>query len=187
MTQSHQTQQAHSGQRNGSGNGNGDATTGLNFGHYGVRLCGQDSERGTFNQRHAAIYDQHTGERFAATLCLRVHRSLSYPYVCPSTASKIATQQVNPLLGSSLRCLEHFRFDMLCGNRHTALNAVKPGSQNYLEVCNTPLSEAASAAFEYGFSLGSRVGVSLPDQQLRLLCTTSALPSHASVSQLDDL
>jgi len=100
--ESHQTQQAHSGQRNGSGNGNGDATTGLNFGHYGVRLCGQDSERGTFNQRHAAIYDQHTGER------------------------------------------------------HTALNAVKPGSQNYLEVCNTPLSEAASAAFEYGFSLGSR-------------------------------
>ncbi len=44
--------------------GDDDASGGLNFGHYGVRLCGQDSERGTFNQRHAAIYDQSTGERW---------------------------------------------------------------------------------------------------------------------------
>lgn len=36
---------------------------GLNRGHYAVRLSGQDSERGTFNQRHAALYDQTSGER----------------------------------------------------------------------------------------------------------------------------
>jgi 2-oxoglutarate dehydrogenase E1 component len=31
----------------------------------GVRLSGQDSERGTFNQRHAIMFDQHTGRRYA--------------------------------------------------------------------------------------------------------------------------
>lgn len=40
-----------------------DPSLGLNRGHYAVRLSGQDSERGTFNQRHAALYDQHTGQR----------------------------------------------------------------------------------------------------------------------------
>ena len=40
-----------------------EAALGLNQGHYGVRLTGQDVERGTFNQRHAAIYDQTTGKR----------------------------------------------------------------------------------------------------------------------------
>jgi hypothetical protein len=34
---------------------------GLNRGHYDVRLTGQDVERGTFNQRHAVLYDQQTG------------------------------------------------------------------------------------------------------------------------------
>ncbi len=29
----------------------------------GVRLSGQDSERGTFNQRHAVSFDQSTGRR----------------------------------------------------------------------------------------------------------------------------
>ena len=41
-----------------------DPSLGLNRGHYAVRLSGQDSERGTFNQRHAALYDQSTGERY---------------------------------------------------------------------------------------------------------------------------
>ena len=41
---------------------------GLNQGQYGVRLTGQDVERGTFNQRHAALFDQATGER-----CYAVH------------------------------------------------------------------------------------------------------------------
>lgn len=41
-----------------------DPSLGLNRGHYAVRLSGQDSERGTFNQRHAAVYHQTTGERY---------------------------------------------------------------------------------------------------------------------------
>lgn len=39
------------------------ALEGLNLGSYSVRLSGQDVERGTFNQRHAVLYDQVTGER----------------------------------------------------------------------------------------------------------------------------
>jgi len=34
---------------------------GLNYGHYSIRLTGQDVERGTFNQRHAVLWDQNTG------------------------------------------------------------------------------------------------------------------------------
>ena len=45
-----------------------DPSLGLNRGHYAVRLTGQDSERGTFNQRHAALYDQKTGHRYFSCL-----------------------------------------------------------------------------------------------------------------------
>jgi len=54
---------------------------GLNQGNYGVRLTGQDVERGTFNQRHAALFDQATGQRCSPAVhskhgcCfLRAHR-----------------------------------------------------------------------------------------------------------------
>ncbi|DBA67070.1 hypothetical protein WJX79_005030 [Trebouxia sp. C0005] len=47
-----------------------DPSLGLNRGHYAVRLSGQDSERGTFNQRHAALYDQVTGERLVKLNCM---------------------------------------------------------------------------------------------------------------------
>jgi len=36
----------------------------LDEGH-GVRFSGQDSERGTFSQRHSAFFDQETGEKYA--------------------------------------------------------------------------------------------------------------------------
>ena len=41
-----------------------DPALGLNYGHYHVRLTGQDVERGTFNQRHAVLIDQRTGEPY---------------------------------------------------------------------------------------------------------------------------
>lgn len=40
------------------------ARAGLNYGAYAVRLSGQDSERGTFNQRHAVLHDQINGARW---------------------------------------------------------------------------------------------------------------------------
>lgn len=67
----------------------GAASEGLNFGHYGVRLCGQDSERGTFNQRHAAMYDQTTGERCSPTCpppCQLAAAARSY-HTLPADAS----------------------------------------------------------------------------------------------------
>ena len=56
----------------GSFQANGSApepALGLNQGQYGVRLTGQDVERGTFNQRHAALFDQVTGERCYSAHC----------------------------------------------------------------------------------------------------------------------
>lgn len=41
------------------------ARAGLNYGAYAVRLSGQDSERGTFNQRHGVLYNQINGARCA--------------------------------------------------------------------------------------------------------------------------
>lgn len=41
--------------------------------------------------------------------------------------------------------------------RHCALNAIQPGRQDWVEVVNSPLSEAATLGFEYGFSLGCQV------------------------------
>lgn len=38
----------------------------------GVRLSGQDSERGTFNQRHAILFDQQTGRRYVCMFDLTV-------------------------------------------------------------------------------------------------------------------
>ncbi len=35
-----------------------------------VRLSGQDSERGTFSQRHAVLHDEHTGDRYVPLLNL---------------------------------------------------------------------------------------------------------------------
>ena len=75
------------------------AALGLNYSHFGIRLSGQDSERGTFNQRHAAMFDTVTRAR--------------------------------------------------------VLNMVHP-TQDEVEVYNSPLSEAAVLAFEYGHSVGSK-------------------------------
>jgi 2-oxoglutarate dehydrogenase E1 component len=49
-----------------------DASLGLNFGSYSVRLSGQDVERGTFNHRHAVLYDEATGARCAACMQSRM-------------------------------------------------------------------------------------------------------------------
>lgn len=57
-----------------------DPSLGLNRGHYAVRLSGQDSERGTFNQRHAALYDQATGERLLPSCtCMALHPKGTMP------------------------------------------------------------------------------------------------------------
>ena len=70
-----------------------DPSLGLNRGHYAVRLSGQDSERGTFNQRHADLYDQVTGERSPPS-CMTT-------LVCTLHVYNAGTK---PLLGSPLAC-----------------------------------------------------------------------------------
>jgi 2-oxoglutarate dehydrogenase complex dehydrogenase (E1) component-like enzyme len=40
------------------------ALASLNIEGYNTRLVGEDSERGTFNQRHAVFIDQKTGESY---------------------------------------------------------------------------------------------------------------------------
>jgi len=65
-----------------------------------IRLTGQDTERGTFSQRHAVLHDAETGRRWVP--------------------------------------LQHL-----------------PGAWATFEVYNSPLSELACLAYEYGYTLGS--------------------------------
>lgn len=80
-----------------------------------IRLSGQDVIRGTFNQRHAAFFDQDTEE----------------PYV-------------------QLNHLSHGDGVEQCSN---------------LDVCNSSLSEAAVLAYEYGYSLGNELALTLWEAQ----------------------
>src|SRR5262249_43714816 len=45
-----------------------------------VRLSGQDSRRGTFSQRHSALYDARTGERFAPLNALAPKQAIFEAY-----------------------------------------------------------------------------------------------------------
>ncbi|MGV3483145.1 MAG: 2-oxoglutarate dehydrogenase E1 component [Planctomycetaceae bacterium] len=69
-----------------------------------VRLVGQDSERGTFSQRHAVLHDETNGDRYTP--------------------------------------LNHLRDD-----------------QTFIEIVNSPLSEAGVLGFEYGYSLDRPEGL----------------------------
>ena len=78
---------------------------GLNQGNYGVRLTGQDVERGTFNQRHAALFDQATGQRCKAFYC-RFTDSIPYALHTPdrratSGSSRSARKEQLPRSGNS--------------------------------------------------------------------------------------
>ena len=46
-----------------------------------VRLSGQDSERGTFSQRHVVLVDQHTEERFIPLSCLEMPTQAKFEVV----------------------------------------------------------------------------------------------------------
>ena len=76
----------------------------------GVRLTGQDAERGTFSHRHAVLHDQATGETYTP--------------------------------------LAHL-----------------PQARAPFEVYNSPLSETAVMAFEYGFSTGTTTDLVLWEAQ----------------------
>ena len=76
---------------------------GLNQGNYGVRLTGQDVERGTFNQRHAALFDQATGERCSVTLTIVARTPLSCAVVQDAfTTPDVFSTIVEPLLSRAL-------------------------------------------------------------------------------------
>jgi 2-oxoglutarate dehydrogenase E1 component len=84
-----------------------------------VRLSGQDCIRGTFNQRHAAIYCQDTERMYV---------------------------QLNSVVSE---------------NDCTLNKSEKP----MFSACNSSLSEAAVLAFEYGYSLGNELALTLWEAQ----------------------
>ena len=59
-----------------------DASLGLNFGAYAVRLTGQDVERGTFNHRHAVVYDEVTGARCVQSIGMQGLHDLDAGLLC---------------------------------------------------------------------------------------------------------
>ncbi|GBG61860.1 hypothetical protein CBR_g23813 [Chara braunii] len=57
--------------------------------HYYVRLSGQDCERGTFNQRHAVLYDQKTSRRYVPLNNIAKERQATF-LICNSSLSEAA-------------------------------------------------------------------------------------------------
>jgi hypothetical protein len=132
---------------------------GLNRGHYDVRLTGQDVERGTFGQRHAVLWDQHTGgcaagPRAAGVSCTPRQCRLSGMCLTACPALLQLPCLANALAHSRHACC--FALHRVTARRLVLLNSVKPGRQDVFEVWNSPLNEAAVLGFEYGYSLGAR-------------------------------
>eukprot|EP00658_Telonema_sp_P-2_P036421 TRINITY_DN26355_c0_g2_i2.p1 TRINITY_DN26355_c0_g2~~TRINITY_DN26355_c0_g2_i2.p1 ORF type:complete len:1143 (-),score=167.53 TRINITY_DN26355_c0_g2_i2:90-3518(-) len=93
-----------------------------------VRLSGQDVERGTFNQRHAILWDQRTGRPYVPLN--NITRSAPTPMM---EWSNDATGQLEQAEASS--------------------PSTSIAQQQKFHVCNSSLSEAAVLGFEYGYSL----------------------------------
>ena len=93
-----------------------------------VRLVGQDSQRGTFSQRHAVLTCQVRALLSLLTLRMVCSWCHALPRSCVSQDS---------------------------AERYTPLNALSPSASAKLEVVSCNLSEFAVMGFEYGFSLES--------------------------------
>ena len=94
-----------------------------------VRLSGQDSERGTFNQRHAVVVCQQTERRFVPLNGIAAELAAESVSECKDGDGEGTPSQ--PIMGD----------DGI------------PRGQESVKVANSNLSEAAVLAFEYGHSL----------------------------------
>ena len=74
-----------------------------------VRLTGQDTIRGTFSQRHVALYDAHTGARFVPLEQVAAEHRASFNVFNSPLSENAAVAQIAlrimlpPALSSSLR------------------------------------------------------------------------------------
>jgi len=96
-----------------------------------IRLTGQDSERGTFSQRHAVLHDVQTDARY------------------------VPLQNLAPF-------------------------------QATVEICNSPLSEAAVLGFEYGYSLDCPDGLVMWEAQYGDFCNAAQVIIDQFITSAED-
>ncbi len=97
-----------------------------------VRMSGQDSERGTFSQRHAVLHDYQTGEKFFPLQNAVAHTSKSAVSRIPKSAEAGKVSRSG---------------DLESGDPTDSQNCAP------IEIYNSPLSETGVLGFEYGYSL----------------------------------
>ena len=130
-----------------------------------IRLSGQDVERGTFNQRHAVIYDQDPSRAIDGDE--RIYKpwtALQSLYdaqkVVNGSADACSGMDGKSFKESSLpykdrvRLPSHERFGAWGEEISRRRKGMMP-SLGVMEVCNSPLSEEGVLAFEHGYSIYS--------------------------------
>ncbi|MEM7589639.1 MAG: multifunctional oxoglutarate decarboxylase/oxoglutarate dehydrogenase thiamine pyrophosphate-binding subunit/dihydrolipoyllysine-residue succinyltransferase subunit, partial [Myxococcota bacterium] len=105
-----------------------------------IRLCGQDSQRGTFAHRHAVLHDVETGNTYMPLQNLQI----------PPGGLLAKTPDHVESTG-------HLHNDLAI--THEATRDKTPSQQNPLgpqyQCYNSSLSEAAAVGFEYGYSVSN--------------------------------
>jgi 2-oxoglutarate dehydrogenase E1 component len=92
-----------------------------------VRLSGQDSERGTFSQRHAILHDFEDGHTY-----MPLSQSSSFSKSAPAVSPSHPAEE---------------------GERRPSSRSTINQQPSTVEIFNSPLSEVSVLGFEYGYSL----------------------------------
>ena len=107
---------------------------------YHVRISGQDVERGTFNQRHAVMYDQDL------TQCTNGDEKIYKPWTNLQSMFSSCDEPPNAMTPEELLRSKQ-------GDKESPRLGVA-------EICNSPLSEEGVLAFEHGYSIYSASNIS---------------------------
>ena len=119
-----------------------------------VRLSGQDSQRGTFSQRHAVLHDYEDGHMYSA-----LQQTLTDDQTLPTNAFGAEEKRRRAALAAAVQNESPTRTVAAAANGQRLLTLLRSEategglSSPTIEVLNSPLSELGVLGFEYGYSL----------------------------------